>query len=472
MWGVEPIEHMLEVTHGAARGQFMERLRNGSAVVGVIGMGYVGLPLALEFAHRFKVIGFDVDASRVAGINAGKSHVGDVESAALGSMIESGAMSASDDFALLKDCDAVIVCVPTPLEKSLEPDISYVLSAAAQVAAHLRFGQLIVLESTTYPGTTDEALWPLFEGAGLALDRDFLLAFSPERVDPGNREFKIPNIPKIVGGCSIDSTLAACALYETIVHNVYRVSSARVAETAKLWENTFRAVNIALANEMALLCFQLGIESSEVVDAAKTKPFGFMPFYPGPGVGGHCIPLDPHYLSWKAKQHGFHPRFIQIAQEINGDMPDHIVALVADALNNESQALRGARVLVIGVAYKANVNDVRQSPAIEIIELLQRKGCIVRYHDPYVEHLHVDMDELAMAHLPTSSNGMLHAPGRRDSVLSSVALTPQAVRESDCAVIVTAHDCVDYEMVGFNAPLVVDTRNVLPRACHARVVRL
>src|SRR5919202_1014062 len=333
------------------------------ARVGVIGLGYVGLPLAAEFARRgFPAVGFEVDANKADAINRGESYIADVSSSQVKELAEAERLVATTRFDRLKDCDAIIICVPTPLRKTKEPDISYILAAAEEIKKNLRRGQLVILESTTYPGTTDEVLLPLFEEAGLKLDEDFLLAFSPERVDPGNPQFQTHNIPKVVGGCTEDSTEAAAQLYSQIVKEVHAVSSARVAEAAKLLENTFRAVNIGMANEMARLCYALGIDTWEVIRAAATKPFGFMPFYPGPGIGGHCIPLDPHYLSWKARQHGFDSRFIGLAEEVNSRMPEHVVTLVADGLNDERKSLNGSRVLLLGVAYKRDIDDVRESP--------------------------------------------------------------------------------------------------------------
>jgi UDP-N-acetyl-D-glucosamine dehydrogenase len=350
--------------------------------------------------------------------------------------------------------------VPTPLRKTKEPDISYILAAAGEIQKRLRRGQLVILESTTYPGTTDEVLLPMFEERGLKLDSDFLLAFSPERVDPGNPQFHTDNIPKVVGGCTDDSTEAAAALYQLVVRDVHAVSSARVAEAAKLLENTFRAVNIGMANEMARLCYHLGIDTWEVIRAAATKPFGFMAFYPGPGIGGHCIPLDPHYLSWKARQHGFDSRFIGLAEEVNSRMPEHVVTLVTDALNDERKSLRGARVLILGVAYKKDIDDVRESPALSIIDRLRAKGAEVRYHDPFVAEVRFDD---------------AHTQGSGEP-LQSVELKDEELEQADCAVIVTDHSGVDYARVCRLSKVIVDTRNALSRdqrreSC-AKIVRL
>ena len=419
--------------------ELLNKLNERRAVVGVIGLGYVGLPLAVEFARGgLKVIGFDLDRSRVDTINEGRSYIPDVPTEMVAALVERGKLSAATDFSHLSETDAVIICVPTPLRKTKEPDISYILAAAEQVKSHLHSPQLVVLESTTYPGTTDEVVLPMLKETGLGLDKDFYLAFSPERVDPGNRQFQTHNIPKVVGGVSTLSTEIAAALYQTIVNEVHKVSSARVAETAKLLENTYRSVNIGLVNEMAQLCYHLGIDSWEVIEAAATKPFGFMAFYPGPGIGGHCIPLDPHYLSWKARLHGFEARFIGLAEEVNSHMPDHVVQLVQDGLNSHTKAVKGSRILVLGVAYKRDINDVRESPALGIVEKLLHKGAAVSYHDPFVPEMTVD--------------------GR--GALTAVDLTDEMLAACDCAVIVTDHSDVDYGRVLRLAPLVVDTRNV------------
>lgn len=419
--------------------ELLNKLNERRAVVGVIGLGYVGLPLAAEFARGgVKAIGFDVDRRRVEEINNGRSYIPDVPTDAIMELVERGKLSATSDFSLIAATDAVIICVPTPLRKTKEPDISFILAAAEQVKSYLHSPQLIVLESTTYPGTTDEVLLPMLEETGFVLDKDFYLAFSPERVDPGNKQFQTNNIPKVVGGVSAASTEVAAALYQTIVEQVHKVTNARVAETAKLLENTYRSVNIALVNEMAQLCYHLGIDSWEVIEAAATKPFGFMAFYPGPGIGGHCIPLDPHYLSWKARLHGFEARFIGLAEEVNSHMPGHVVGLVQDGLNARGKAVKGSRVLVLGVAYKRDINDVRESPALGIIDQLLHKGAQVSYHDPFVPEMTLD--------------------GRGS--LASLGLSDEALSACDCAIIITDHSGVDYSRVVRLAPLVIDTRNV------------
>jgi UDP-N-acetyl-D-glucosamine dehydrogenase len=436
-------------------------IKEKRARVGVIGLGYVGLPLATEFASRgYHATGFEVDNKKVTEINAGRSYIGDVPAELIAQSVAAGKLCATLDFNHLKECDAIIICVPTPLRKTKEPDVSFILAAAEEIKQNLRRGQLIILESTTYPGTTDEVLLPMLEETGLKLDQDFLLAFSPERVDPGNPQFKTNNIPKVVGGVTADSTETAASLYSQIVDEVHGVSSARVAEAAKLLENTFRAVNIGMANEMARLCYALNIDTWEVIRAAATKPFGFMPFYPGPGIGGHCIPLDPHYLSWKARQHGFDSRFIGLAEEVNSRMPDHVVQLVSDGLNEDRQAMNGARVLVLGVAYKKDIDDVRESPALSIIDRLRSKGCEVRYHDPFVPALRFDD---------------AHTQGGGDP-LNSIDLNDEEIKSADCVVIVTNHSNIDYRRVLDLAPIVVDTRNALNgdlrKESRARIIRL
>jgi UDP-N-acetyl-D-glucosamine dehydrogenase len=441
--------------------QIIQLITQKRARIGVVGLGYVGLPLLVEFAGSgFRGMGFEVDQQKADQINGGSSYIGDVPDSRVKELVDGSLLQATTDFAHLEGCDAIIICVPTPLRKTKEPDVSYILAAAGEIQKRLRRGQLIVLESTTYPGTTDEVLLPMFEETGLKLDDDFLLAFSPERVDPGNPQFQTHNIPKVVGGVTEDSTEGAAHLYSQIVKEVHAVSSARVAETAKLLENTFRAVNIGMANEMARLCYALNIDTWEVISAAATKPFGFMAFYPGPGIGGHCIPLDPHYLSWKARQHGFDSRFIGLAEEVNSRMPDHVVQLVADGLNDERKALNGSKILLLGVAYKKDIDDVRESPALSIIDRLRAKGADVRYHDPFVKNVRFDD-----AH--TEGGG---AP------LASVSLSDEELRAADCLIIVTDHSQIDYKRICELTPLIVDTRNALNgemrRQSRARIIRL
>ena len=431
------------------------------ARIGVIGLGYVGLPLIVEFALKgFNTIGFEVDEAKTAEINAGNSYIVDVPPDNIKKCVGEDRLTATTDFSRLAECDVIIICVPTPLRKTKDPDMSYILTAGGEIQKYMRRGQLIVLESTTYPGTTDEVLQPMFEERGFKLDEDFLLAFSPERVDPGNPQFQTHNIPKVVGGVSEDSTAAAALLYGQIVGEVHAVSSARVAEAAKLWENTFRAINIGMANEMAKLCNALGIDTWEVVRAAATKPFGFMPFFPGPGIGGHCIPLDPHYLSWKARQHGFDSQFISLAEQVNSTMPNYVVELITNALNEDKIAVNGSKILILGVAYKKDIDDMRESPALSIIDLLRADGANVVYHDPFV-------DEVTFDHAYTIGDG---------EPLRNQDLTDDLINGSDCVVICTEHSAVDYARVCKLAPLIVDTRNALSAETRngstARIVRL
>lgn len=416
----------------------LSKIGDRTARIGVIGLGYVGLPLAVEFGFSgFRSTGFEVDEKKAADINSGSSYIIDVPSEQVAELVKSGRLNATTDFAALADMDIIIICVPTPLRKTKEPDVSYILAAAERIQATLRPGQLIILESTTYPGTTDEVLRPMFDEKGLMLDRDYFLAFSPERVDPGNPQFQTKNIPKVVGGVTEDSADVAAAAYATVVHNVHRVASARAAEMAKLLENTFRAVNIGLVNELSQLCYTLGIDSWEVIEAAATKPFGFMAFYPGPGIGGHCIPLDPHYLSWKARMHGFEARFISLAEEVNSTMPNHVVELVTAGLNKNRKSVNGSNILILGVAYKRDIDDMRESPALGIIEKLEKLGGNVSYHDPYVPNIVLENGEK----------------------MSGIALTEETVKASDCVVIVTDHRNVDYRWVAERATLIVDSRN-------------
>jgi UDP-N-acetyl-D-glucosamine dehydrogenase len=428
----------------------VDRIRTRKARVGVIGLGYVGLPLVVEFARAgFDVTGFDVDAAKTDAINAGKSYIPDVPEAELASFSASGRLRATTDMSQLAGMDAIDICVPTPLRKTKDPDLSYVVHAVEAVAATLTRGQLVILESTTYPGTTDEVVLPMLTAKGFTPEADFFLAFSPERVDPGNPRFNTKNIPKIVGGVGRASTEAAAALYGATVEHVIQVTSTRVAEMVKLLENTFRAVNIGLVNEIALMCHKMDIDVWEVIDAAKTKPFGFMPFYPGPGLGGHCIPIDPFYLSWKARQSGFECRFIELAGQVNGAMPEYVVQLVAEALNSVRKALNGSRVHLFGMAYKPNVGDVRESPALDILELLTRHGAIVSYTDPYVATLK-------------------HGSETLRSMPQAEALAAAA----DCYVICTNHDVFDYAAIGSSGALLVDTRNALKDRNEPTIFRL
>jgi UDP-N-acetyl-D-glucosamine dehydrogenase len=441
--------------------QLRQKIADKTACIGVIGLGYVGLPLIVEFALKgFKGIGFEVDGKKIDGINNGTSYIVDVPDEAVKKCVDAGTLKATTDFSELAKCDVIVICVPTPLRKTKDPDMSYILAAGEEIQKYLRAGQLIILESTTYPGTTDEVLQPMFEEKGFELDKDFLLAFSPERVDPGNPQFQTHNIPKVVGGVTKDSTDIAAMLYGQIVDNVHPVASARVAEAAKLWENTFRAVNIGMANEMAKLCNALGIDTWEVVKAAATKPFGFMPFYPGPGIGGHCIPLDPHYLSWKARQHGFDSQFISLAEQVNSGMPNYVIKLISTALNEQKKSVNGSKVLILGVAYKKDIDDMRESPALSIIDLLRSRGAEVTYHDPFVP-------EVTFDHAYTIGDG---------EALYNSELTDELIKSSDCVVICTEHSGVDYQNVTQWASLIVDTRNALNEelrdSSKAKIVRL
>ncbi len=428
----------------------IRKIENRSARLAVIGLGYVGLPLAVEFAQAgFEVTGIDVDAERVRKLLAGVSYIRDVPTRDVRDLVRSGRLTATADFSVLKRMHAVNVCVPTPLSKQRDPDMSFVVAAAEQVARHLKPGVLVILESTTYPGTTDELILPLLEKTGLKVGRDFFLAFSPERVDPGNAHFNTRNIPKIVGGVTPACTEVALRLYSQRLEQVVPVSSPQVAEMVKLLENTFRSVNIGLVNEIALLCKRLKIDVWEVIGAAATKPFGFMPFYPGPGLGGHCIPIDPFYLSWKARASGFEARFIELAGHINAQMPAYVVDLVAESLNRRGKSVHGSRVLVLGVAYKAGIDDIRESPSLDIMQTLIERGARVEYSDPFV---------------PT-----LAFAGRR---LKSVPLSATQLRRFDCAVIATAHPNVPYASVLRHSRGVVDTRNALKGRRSTKIVRL
>lgn len=416
--------------------------------VGIIGLGYVGLPLAIAFAQsQTKVIGVDVSTERVELLRQGCSYITDIPDQMISSVRDY--FHPTTDYAALSECDAVIICVPTPLAKTGEPDISYILSAAENFQPHLRRGMLVVLESTTYPGTTEEILKPLLEKKGLKAGVDFNLAFSPERIDPSNKEWTIRNTPKVVGGLTEKCSERACALYSRIVEKVVPVSSPKVAEMTKLLENIFRAVNIALVNEMAILCRRMGISIWEVIDAASTKPFGFMRFEPGPGIGGHCIPIDPLYLAWKAREFNHETRFIRTADAINKQMPEYVVSLITDGLNEHRKPLKGSKILLLGIAYKPEVNDYRESPGLALVEILSQKGSIILYHDPYVPEIEY--------------NG---------SLMRSVKLTEETLRGSDCTVIVTAHKCYDWEWIIAHSQLVVDTRGVTKKMDSRNVLRL
>ena len=457
----------------------LSKIETKEAVVAIIGLGYVGLPLAVVFAEAgFRTVGIDLDHSKVDAINRGESYIKGISSEALALLASNGkkasyglpyanghyngSISATTDYDALYDADVVIVCVPTPLSKTKDPDVSYIMSATDEIARRLHHGMLIVLESTTYPGTTEELILPCLEQAAsrhaqserigpFNVGEDFFLAFSPERIDPGREDWTVKNTPKVLGGVTEECKDMAVALYSSVVERVVPVSSTKVAEMVKLLENTFRATNIALVNEMAIMCDRLDVNVWEVIDAAGTKPFGFMPFYPGPGLGGHCIPIDPHYLAWKLKTLNYNARFIQLAEEINFGMPAYVVGKIGDALNRDGMAMQGARILVLGVAYKADVSDMRESPALELIHLLREKGAEVSYNDPYIDRIEID-----------------------GTSYDSVTLDLKALREADCVVITTAHKSYDWTWIAENSRLIVDTRNATKGAVRktAHVVML
>jgi len=441
----------MQTTAATAAEILAEKITNRTARVGIIGLGYVGLPLAVEFAKAgFSVVGIDVQESKVAQLNRGESYIQDIPTAVLAPLVKAGKLKATTDFGAAGALDTINICVPTPLRKTKDPDMSYIVNACQEIAKHFHPGMLVILESTTYPGTTNELMLPMFERPGLKVGDDFFLCFSPERVDPGNVNFQTRNIPKVVGGITHSCTRIGAAFYRQALETVIPVGSTRVAEMVKLLENTFRMINIGLVNEMAMLCDRMGIDVWEVIDAAATKPFGFMAFYPGPGLGGHCIPIDPFYLSWKTKQAGIEARFIELAGYINGNMPHFVVDKIQNALNNCAKPLKGSRVHVLGVAYKRGIDDVRESPALDIIHLLGKHGAIVSYSDPFVPQLHADGVVPEMA-----------------------AIEPeQGAAEADCVVIVTDHKDFDYARIVECSKLIVDTRNALKGNPSAKIVRL
>ena len=435
-----------------------EKIKARTAQIAVIGIGYVGLPLVVAFADAgFPTIGFDLDKRKVDSINRGESYIPDVETSLVTRLIENKTLRASTDDSVLRDADVIFICVPTPFDRMKAPDLGMIRSASESIAKHLHRGQMVILQSTTYPGTTEEFVLPILETSGLKAGDDFYLAFSPERIDPGNKDWSARNMPKVLGGLTPRSTELARDLLATLTPSVHLVSTPRAAEMTKLLENIFRSVNIALVNELALLCERMDIDIWEVIDAAKTKPFGFMPFYPSAGVGGHCIPVDPYYLSWKAREFDFYTKFIELAAEVNQSMPFHVVNLIADAVNRDGKSLDHAKVLVLGVAFKRDIDDARNSPAERVIELLIARRANVTYHDPYVPHFHI-------------GDSVFH---RAPRVLDGIALTEQALQEADVVVIVTGHRNVDYGMVLANAKRIVDTTSVtaaMPQNGH--VVRL
>ena len=453
--------------------ELTDKIRNREAIVSVVGLGYVGLPLATAFAEvGFRVVGVDVNVARVESVMRGDSYIGDVPSETLAQLIlnnsgpqyglplsgrqQRGGLTATVDTASFADADVVIVCVPTPLGKTKDPDLSFIVSAAERIAEHMHPGMLVVLESTSYPGTTEELVLPILQRMNteeLVVGKDFFLAFSPERIDPGRTDWTLKKTPKVVGGVTPECLSVTTTLYDCIIENIVPVSSPKAAEMTKLLENTFRATNIALVNEFSMICERLELDVWEVIEAAKTKPFGFMPFYPGPGLGGHCLPIDPQYLAWKLKMLNYNPRFIQLASEINSAMPEYVVERLADALNDVEKSLRGSRCLVLGVAYKANVSDLRDSPALDLIQLLRGRGMEVSYHDPHVPALEIGGE-----------------------LMASVDIDRECLEGFDCALIATAHDDIDWQIIVDHSKLVMDTRNathaIQPNASGARVVKL
>lgn len=428
-----------------------ERFSERKASIGVVGLGYVGLPLAVEFAAAgFPTVGIDVSRDKVERLNAGQNYIGDVDGALLSRLVSEGRLTATTSYDAIRTLDAVSICVPTPLSKSREPDITYILHASNEIATRMHAPMAIVLESTSYPGTTEELVLPILERSGLKVGKDFYLAFSPERVDPGNSQYHTKNTPKIIGGVTPECSAMVQALYSQAVENVVPVSSAMAAEMVKLLENTFRAINIGAINEMAIICHQLGVDIWEIIEAAKTKPFGYMPFYPGPGLGGHCIPIDPLYLSWKMRKLNYRTRFIELADQINSAMPRYVVERIVTLLNQRKIPINGARILVLGVTYKRDIDDTRESPALTIIEQLLRLEGVVSYHDPFVPRL--------------DANGFL---------LDSVELTADTLSQQDLVVVITDHTCFDWDFVAEHAKLVLDTRNGMgDRGNDGKVIRL
>lgn len=432
-----------------SRDVLYEKIHSRTAVVGIIGLGYVGLPLAMHCVEEgFPVLGFDMDATKVQKLNAGESYIMHIPFESIHSMVKSGRFSATTDFSRLTTVDCILICVPTPLTPHREPDLSYVMNTAQTISSSLRAGQLILLESTTYPGTTEEVLRPTLEKTGLQVGEDFFLVFSPEREDPGNSKFSYKSIPKVVGGLTPNCLKIGEAFYSQLVQKVVPVSSARIAEMTKLFENIYRSINIALVNELKILCDRMGMDLWEVIDAASTKPYGFTPFYPGPGLGGHCIPIDPFYLTWKARQYDIATRFIELAGEINTAMPYYIVSKILDALNQRGKSIKGARILMLGVAYKKDVDDKRESPGLKIIELLMAKDADVSYNDPHV----------------LSFEGLRHY----DFAMQSVLLTEEKLRQMDAVVIATDHSCYDYPWIVDHSSLVIDTRNATRHVVNGR----
>ncbi|MBI4430626.1 MAG: nucleotide sugar dehydrogenase [Candidatus Omnitrophica bacterium] len=420
-----------------------EKIATRQVRAGVIGLGYVGLPLAVEFARAgVETVGIDIDSRKVDAINRKECYIQDVDGKLFSDLVSQKKLRATTDFSIIRNLDTVNICVPTPLRKSKDPDISYIVNATQEIVKYLHEGMLVILESTTYPGTTEEVILPMIEEKGFKVGKDVFLAFSPERVDPGNPVYNTKNIPKVVGGVTEECTRLAVEFYKLAIEKVHSVSSCSAAEMVKLLENTFRSVNIGLVNELCKMSAKLGVDIWEIIDAAATKPFGFMPFYPGPGLGGHCIPIDPHYLAWKARIHGFSPRFIELASEVNASMPEFVVEKSRAILNEKKKALNGAKILVLGVTYKANIDDIRESPALEVIELLEKGGAEVSFADPYVPE--VRLHDKAWRSISTQAkNGAFQS----------------ALEESDLSIILTNHKCFDYEFILKHAALILDTRN-------------
>lgn len=433
--------------------KLIEKIKNKKAKIGIIGLGYAGLPLLLRFCEEeFAVTGFDIDSKKVESINNGISYIKHIPSKKIQDMLSKNLLQATNDYSRLKDVDCIIICVPTPLKKNREPDLSYIENTSDHIKNYLRKGQLISLESTTYPGTTRELLLPKFEKKGLKAGEDFFLVFSPEREDPGNPFYNTKNIPKVVGGITHRCTEVGKALYSQIITKIITVSSAEIAEFTKLLENIYRAVNIALVNEMKILADKMGIDIWEVIEASSTKPFGFMPFYPGPGLGGHCIPIDPYYLSWKAKEYDFDTRFIELAGEINTSMPEYVITKISEGLNRHKKCVNGAKILILGVAYKKDTDDIRESPGVKIIDRLKNKGANVDYHDPYVK----------------SFSGMRHYP---HLMMKSVPLNEKTIKKYDCTAIITDHTCINYKWIVENSKLVIDTRNATKGIMSKKIIK-
>jgi UDP-N-acetyl-D-glucosamine dehydrogenase len=435
-----------------SKAALLEKIERREATVSVIGLGYVGLPLAVEFAKEgYRVVGIDLDKEKVRLLNSGVSYIPDISTEEVKPLVEKGLLCATDDYSAIRDVDAISICVPTPLRKTKDPDMSYVVAATEKIAEFCHPGLLIVLESTTYPGTTDELVIPTIVKNGFEVGKDVFICFSPERIDPGNQSYQVRNTPKIMGGATPACTEIAVALYSKAIDKVVPVSSTGAAEMVKLLENTFRSVNIGLVNEMAVMCDKLGVDVWEVIEAASTKPFGFMTFYPGPGLGGHCIPIDPLYLSWKLKTLNYTARFIELASEVNSQMPEYVVGKVVDALNSVRKSVNGSKVFILGAAYKRDINDIRESPALDVIKLLQERGAEITYHDPYIPDLHHEGLEL-----------------------QSVDLTADTLRSADCVVIVTDHSVFDYNWVASEASIIVDSRNALKKVAspHAAIIKL